>query len=385
MAAWDVIVVGLGSVGAAAAMALGRRGRSVLGIDAHRPPHESGSHHGETRSIRRAYLEGTVYVPMALRAWELWRRLERDSGRRLLTVTENLTIGPEGAPAVEGFLEAARSFGVPHEALSAREVTRRWPQLTPPPGFAAGLESRAGILFPERCISAMLAEAERAGVDVRTGEAVLRWAPEAGCIRVFTNRGAYEAGRLLLATGAGTPGLLEARALPLQVKSVSVFWLEPPPGGAFGPGRFPVNFWQLPAGEGEGAPAHREFYSLPAFGAGVKAAPHNDLPDWEAGADGTVDRKEEARVRAFLRTSVPSLSDRPARVGRCRYTLPPDGGFLLGPLPGCRDVFTAVLAGHGFKFAPVVGEILADGIEGRKAPFDATPFSAERFSAGTGR
>ncbi|MEN8781975.1 MAG: FAD-dependent oxidoreductase, partial [Desulfobacterales bacterium] len=174
MNAYDVIIAGLGTVGSATAMELARRGHSVIGLDAFRPPHNRGSHHGQSRSIRRAYLEGTGYVPMALRAWELWRRLERDTGITLLVSTGNLTIGLPDGPAVKGFLASARAGNIPHQALTAAEVRKRWPQLAPSDALAAGLEVEAGLLFPELSITMLLNEAERAGAVLRFGERVER-------------------------------------------------------------------------------------------------------------------------------------------------------------------------------------------------------------------
>ncbi|MGD9018318.1 MAG: FAD-dependent oxidoreductase, partial [Desulfobacterales bacterium] len=119
-------------------MTLARRGFKVMGIDKYRPPHDKGSHHGASRSIRRAYLEGTSYVPMALRSWELWRKLEKDSGQELLVKTGNLTIGPPESPAVAGFITSAQAYEIPHEYLTAIEIRKRWPQLSPPETFVAG-------------------------------------------------------------------------------------------------------------------------------------------------------------------------------------------------------------------------------------------------------
>ena len=113
MSAYDFLVVGLGTVGSATCLELARRGHSVLGIDARHPPHNFGSHHGETRSIRRAYLEGTSYVPMALTAWESWQRLQRDTKTALLIPTGNLTIGPADCPAVLGFVSSAQNYRIP--------------------------------------------------------------------------------------------------------------------------------------------------------------------------------------------------------------------------------------------------------------------------------
>ena len=196
---FDVIVVGLGTAGAATCMELARRGVSVVGLDAFQPPHRLGSHHGESRSIRRAYMEGTGYVPLALRAWELWRRLEKDTDTNLLVTTGNLTLGPRDGKAVAGFLASARAYDIAFEELTAAEVRRRWPQLTPHDGFAAGLEKEAGVLFPESAISTFLSEAEKAGATLRFNERVDRWAEAGERVIVHTSKGVYESGRLLLA------------------------------------------------------------------------------------------------------------------------------------------------------------------------------------------
>ena len=250
MKRFNVIVIGLGTAGSATCMVLARRGVTVLGIDAFRPPHDRGSHHGESRSIRRAYLEGTAYVPMALRAWELWRKLEKDTGTRLLVPTGNLTIGPEGAPAVAGFFKSARTYDIPFEALTAAAVRRRWPRLHLPDGFVAGLEIRAGILFPERCIEVMLSEAEAAGATLVFGERVAGWEETGSGVAVSTPEGRYEADRLLLAAGASSKALLGGHGAALLPKRVPVFWVAPHTEADFSLDAFPVNFWQVPRGGG---------------------------------------------------------------------------------------------------------------------------------------
>jgi sarcosine oxidase len=378
----DIVVAGLGTVGAATCMALARRGVAVLGLDRLRPPHESGSHHGETRSVRRAYLEGTAYVPMAQRAWELWEQLERDTGVSLLRPVGNLTIGPPDGPAVAGFLEAARSADIPHEVLDAARVRKRWPRLAVPDEFAAGLEIAAGIVRPEAAISAFLAEAEKAGADLRFDEPVQSWAETSGRVEVRTESGVHGAGRLLLAGGARNPALLGLAGRFLTPVRVPVHWIEPPHGTDFDPDHFPVNFWQIPDSGPDGRPGYREFYSLPAArpGARVKAAPHNRLePCDPATSTATPLPGETERLRDLLRRFIPSLAERSMTGHICFYTLTPDGDFALGPVPGRNHVFTAALAGHGFKFAPVLGEILADRLQGNPSPWNIDRFSPDRF------
>ena len=384
MKGFDVIVVGLGTAGSATCMELARRGVSVLGIDAFRPPHDSGSHHGASRSIRRAYLEGTAYVPMAIRAWELWRKLEKDTGTHLLVPTENLTIGPADAPAVSGFFISARSYDIPFEDLTAAEVRRQWPQLKPEDGFVAGLETRAGILFPERCIEVMLSEAEKAGAALQFDEKVLGWAETGDSLTVFTTRGNYQTDRVMMAAGARNKDLLGHYGAPLIPKRVPVYWVEPPVEADFRLGTFPVNFWQVPRGGGSAAEGYGEFYALPVIDEGgrVKVAAHNNLSDCDPE---TMNRQvmveEVLAIREFLGKYLPSLMGRPMKSHVCLYTLTPDGDFFLGSLPGKMRMAAAALAGHGFKFAPVIGEILADFLEEKTPMFDVKMFSPARFQA----
>ena len=382
MAVPDVIVVGLGTVGAATCLALARQGVNVQGIDAFDPPHTRGSHHGLSRSIRRAYLEGTVYVPMVLRAWEQWRRLERDTGLELLVTSGNLTIGPADGPAVSGFLASARAYDIPHTFLTAAEVGRRWPQLVVPPGLVAGLETEAGILHAERCIAALLDQARKAGAVLRVNERVRRWQVCRHGIRVTTDRGVYETGRLLLAAGARNPRLLGRPSNPLSTRRVAVHWIDPPPGDDFRHGSLPVNFWQLPPDGGDAGQGFREFYCLPEFppGAGVKVAAHNNLAICDPDRlQPLVTEDERCACAGFLKTCLPDLVRRPARNAICFYTQTPDGEFWLGPFPEQPGVLVCALAGHGFKFAPVLGEILADLLTDRAPAYDLSRFAINRF------
>ncbi len=380
---YDVIVVGLGAAGSATCMTLAQRGVSVLGIDAFHPPHTLGSHHGESRSVRRAYLEGTAYLSMAIRAWDLWRKLEKDSGEKLLVTTHNLTIGPPDGPAVSGFLASAQAGGISHDLLTAAEIRKRWPPLAPPSYFAAGLEKEAGIVFPETCIRVFLAMADTAGARLQVDEQVTGWTAAPGGIEVRTSQGRYTAGRVLIAAGARTRRLLGDAGAMLTPKRVPVHWITPPDATAYQLGQFPVNFWQVPMAETAGSSgAHREFYTLPAIkrGGRVKAAFHNQLADGDPEHPlPVVSTAEQTAMRAMLERFLPPLSDRPMTSDTCMYTLTPDDHFVLGPLPQNGNVFAVALAGHGFKFAPVLGETLADVLEGIAPAVDMGFFSPLRF------
>ena len=381
MNSYDVIIAGLGTVGSATAMELARRGHSVIGLDAFCPPHNRGSHHGQSRSIRRAYLEGTGYVPMALRAWELWRKLERDTRTTLLVPTGNLTIGLPDGPAVKGFLAGAHAGNIPYHVLTAAEVRKRWPQLAPSDDLAAGLEVEAGLLFPELSIATLLTEAEKAGAVLRFDERVERWSKHGDRVRVYTSRETLEGGHLLLAAGARNKPLLGSLGARLSPKRVPVHWVVPPSERAFALGDFPVNFWQIPGFEIGSIAPYAELYSLPVIrSAGrVKVAAHNNLKDCDPESPfNSVTREEVADIRSFLGKFIPTLANCAIDSDLCLYTQTSDGEFMLGALPGYDNVFTAALAGHGFKFAPVLGEVLADLIAGEEPAFDVSRFSPAR-------
>ena len=176
---FDVILLGLGAMGSAAAHHLARAGQTVLGLDRFTPPHTFGSSHGQTRIIREAYFEHPLYVPMVQRAYELWADLEQETGTRLLLQTGGLMIGPPGSAVVTGARRSAELHGLPHEVLPAPEVHRRFPALALEDGMVAVWEPRAGILFPELCITAYLDLARRNGATFRFETTVQDWRADA--------------------------------------------------------------------------------------------------------------------------------------------------------------------------------------------------------------
>jgi len=382
MKSYDYIVVGMGTAGASTCMALAQRGALVLGLDARHPPHQSGSHHGQSRSIRRAYLEGSAYAPMAMRSWELWRKLEHDSATELLIKTPNLTIGPDDCPALTGFLASARRYEIPYQELTAAELRRRWPVFNVPKTYAAGLEIEAGILFAERAIACMLSEAQKLGTNLLFNHPVREWKQDGDKVTVITTTDTYRCRRLLLAGGARNHALCKGE-ISLSPKGIPVHWIPAPEPELFKLGEYPVNFWQVPPSGQSDDLAYEEFYSLPtmAFGGPIKTAPHNNLADCDPDDHlKTVSQMESKRVKHFLTAHIPTLASAKARVDRCFYSMTADGDFIIDWLPRHDRVAIVALAGHGFKFAPVLGLMLADLLQDRRSEFDLGMFSLSRFS-----
>ena len=365
---YDVIVIGLGGLGSAAAYHLARRGQRVLGLDAFAPGHTRGSSHGESRIIRQAYHEHPDYVPLLRRAYTLWEELQRAAGETLLTITGGLFAGrPESEP-VAGALESARRHGLPHEVLDAGAVRRRFPPLRPAPEEIAVYEPRAGVLFPERCIAAHLRLAGAAGAALRYDEPVRDWTPLDGgaAVEVCTRSGGrYRAARVVVTAGAWLGRLLGDLRLPLRPERNVVLWLRPRERPEqFEPGRFPIFIWDRGASG--------VYYGLPHVGRpGVKVGRHHSGawcdPDT---VDHTVRPEDEVPVRAFLASAVPALDGTLEDGAVCLYTNTPDGHFVVDRHPRVPAVlFAGGTSGHGFKLASVLGEVLAElATTGRSTP-----------------
>lgn len=376
MPAYDVIVVGAGAMGSAAAYRLARRGLRVLALDAHAPPHRMGSTHGGTRIIREAYYEHPLYVPLVRRAYEAWAELEAESGRTLYVRTGGLMVGPEDGALVAGARAAALEHGIPHELLGPDEVRRAYPQLRVPEGMAALLEHRAGLLLPEDCVEAQLALARAHGAETRFGEAAAGWTADGAGVSVTTALGTYHADRLVLAAGAWMPELLGGLALPLQVERQTFHWYRPAEEPeAYGPARCPIALW-------EHAP-DRFFATFPDVGGGVKAQVHHE---GAFGAAADVAREctpaDEAPVRELLRRFLPGAAGPLLDTSVCLYTNTPDAHFVLDLHPASpRVVVASPCSGHGFKFASAIGEVVAALALDEPYPLDLSPFAISRFAA----
>ena len=170
---YDVIVLGLGAMGSAAAQHLAERGRRVLGIEQFTSPHDKGSSHGGSRMIRQAYFESPDYIPLVLRAYELWLKLERDSGKSLLHITGGLNIGSRDGQLIKRTIAASTQHSIPFEVLEGRAISERFPAVIPLTDDVAVHETNAGYLFPEECIGTQLARASNAGAELRFEESVL--------------------------------------------------------------------------------------------------------------------------------------------------------------------------------------------------------------------
>lgn len=376
----DVIVLGLGGMGSAAAMHLAARGRRVLGLEQFTAPHDRGSSHGHSRVIRQAYFEHPAYVPLLLRAYELWHSLESASSRQLLLLPGGLMMGAPDSEVVAGSLRSARQHGLPHELLEARDIRQRFPLFHISDDTVALFEKAAGLVFSEEAIRAHLHEAARHGADLRFEEPVLSWSvTPSGGIEVITPRGTHAADQLVLAPGPWAPSILQDLGAPLVVERQVLYWFEPPQGiEPFLPDRQPIHIWQHPSGATP--------YGFPAVdgpGGGVKIAFYRK-PRPEACTPETVDRNVRPDdiddMRRAMHEYLPSLDGRLVKAKTCLYTLTPDLNFVVGTHPDHPQVQVAAgFSGHGYKFCSVIGEILADLVTRGRTAHGTGLFAPARF------
>jgi sarcosine oxidase len=353
---YDAIVVGVGGIGSATAYHLARRGLDVLGLERYDIPHTKGSSHGITRIIRRAYYEHPSYIPLIERAYELWDDLAERSERPIIHRTGSIDAGPPDDPVFEGSRQSCEEHDIPYEVLTSAELTDRFPGYQLPEGYKALYQSDGGFVVPEQAIIAHTQAAHEAGAEIHARTQVHDWTetPDGG-VRIETDRGSYEASRLVLAAGAWNytlADILDGLAVPeRQVLS----WFQPTNPSLFQPETFPV--WNLSVPEGR-------FYGLPVYDVpGIKLGKYHhrdeqvNPDDWHRDPEPA----DERLLRDFTENYFPKGAGPTMRLATCLFTNSPDEHFILDTLPDHPQVAVgAGFSGHGFKFASVIGEILAD-------------------------
>ena len=375
---FDVIVAGVGGMGSAAAYHLARRGRKVLGLERYTIPNEMGSSHGVSRIIRLAYFEHPSYVPLLRRSFELWRELEAGAGQgQLLHMTGCLHVGAPGTTVLEGCLRSCHEHDLQHEVLNSAEVSHRFPAYRLPAETMAVLEAEGGFLVPERCIQAHAAGARAAGAELREGEAVIAWEPAGRGVRVRTERGEYEADRLILTAGSWNGKLAARFAHLLEPERQVLAWLRVSRPELFAQGAFPVFVMEVPEGMYYGFPLFAE--GPPGFKLG-RLHHRREVVDPDLLDRGGADATDEALLRDFAARYLPAGAGPAEAMKVCMFTNTPDEHFLIDLHPELPQVILgAGFSGHGFKFCSVVGEVLADlALEG-ETRHDIGLFSASRF------
>ena len=352
---FDCIIIGIGGFGSGAFYHLAKRGVRVLGIEQFGVAHEKGSSHGETRIIRKAYFEHPDYVPLAKRAYDLWRELEAESGQPLMKLAGVLLAGPPEGEAVGGAKISAARHGILLEEMSPKEAMAHFPGLRFAEEFSIVHEPDSGYLFVEHCVEMHIREAQKRGGVLKTNETVTGWSSDGKSVTVKTDKGEYAAGALIITAGPWALRMLEDLAIPLRVLRKPVFWSQVRPEFQKSIRDWPGFLYELPEGV---------FYGLPGSdGASLKLAEHTSGQPIENPAEASrqIEPEDQAKIAQFIGRCVPAAVAEMRRHDVCFYTMTPDAHFVIDHHPRYRNVaFGAGFSGHGFKFTGILGQALAD-------------------------
>ena len=368
---YDAIVLGLGGIGSGAAFWLAERGARVLGIEQFELGHARGESHDHSRIIRLSYVAPN-YVQLAKEAYDAWSAVEADSGERLVFRTGGFDIGPrDGAIPIQGYADALSAAGVPYEILDAAEIRRRVPAWQVDDSIHALFQADGGIVAAERATAAHQRIARSRGAVLLEKTPVTAIEASNGAVNVEAGGRRYHARHLIVAAGPWSGPVLQRFGvrLPLEVTKEQAMYFAPADTTAFAFREFPVWIWM----------DDPSFYGFPAYGDGVKVA--QDAGGRSVDPDTRTfepDPEALARVLAFTERTLPGAFGAPSLVKTCLYTLTPDRDFVIDTLPGHPNVSIAIGAGHAFKYASVIGRILAELARDGASVADISPFSLGR-------
>ena len=359
---YDVAIAGLGGIGSSIAAHCAARGASVIGLEQFGPAHDRGASHGQSRMIRQAYFEDAAYVPLVLRSYELWRELEEKTAEELLRITGVLSVGEETSEIISGTKRSAAEHGLRLESLNRGQLHGEYPSLRLLRGEIALFEPDGGVLDPERAVAAHLKVAQTAGADLRFHVSMRAWEPVSGRVSIYLDDGPPLSARvLILSLGPWFKETMEALGAPLRIQRNVQAWFSPG-DSSYKAGEFPAFLLDR-----AGLPA--PLYGFPDFGNGVKAAFHG------FGEITTANRlnrevdfgRDVAPIAAAMEEWMPGATANFREAKPCMYSLTTDGNFVIDRHPQHDNVILCGgFSGHGFKFAPVIGEIAADlAIEGK--------------------
>lgn len=350
---FDVIVLGVGAMGSAACLALARRGWRVLGIEQFTTPNDRGSSHGATRIIRKAYFEHPDYVPLLHEAYDQWDRIASESAVSLFHRVGLLLVGAPASDVISGARRAKLAHRLGIQDVSEREFDARFGMFRQPDGAVALFEQDAGYLGVEDCVRSMRLLAERLGATILCNRAVTDWSVNSRGVCVTADGKIFHADRLVICGGAWAGRLLPFLSPALEVRRKVQLWFACEPGHFDAASGTPVFAYDLPEGF---------FYGFPSIERGdAKIAEHSgrEVVSDADRLNRDLHAADTSRVSSFVQRFVRGVSTRVTRYSVCMYTMSPDQHFFIDQHTE-RVSFAAGFSGHGFKFAPVVGEILAD-------------------------
>jgi sarcosine oxidase len=360
---FDIIVIGVGSMGSSTCYFLAQRGYKVLGLEQFDIPHEQGSHAGQSRIIRKAYFEHPSYVPLLNRAYENWKNLEAETGTKIYYRTGLVYFGNPDHEMMKGVKQSASLYNIPLESLNASSASKRFPQFKIPASFETLFEPDAGLLPPEKAVLLYTEQAVKKGAAIHTKEKVVEWKKDGNEIVVITDKNTYRCAKLVITAGAWAGKIIPGLAVKINVTRQFIAWIKPKKENDFILNNFPC--WMIADDEKPGAYYGFPILPVASFGEphGLKLAYHH--PGIITDPD-NVNREtmpgDIENLEYFLDKYFPGTFESVLSTKTCLYANTPDENFIIDKLPGYEEnvVIACGFSGHGFKFVSVVGEILAD-------------------------
>lgn len=369
---YDLIIVGSGSIGAAAGCYAANSGLKVLMIDSALPPHTKGSHHGDTRLMRHAYGEGERYVPLVLRAQKLWDALAEMSGEKIFHRTGVINIGPSDSLFIQNIIQSVEKYALSVERMDSAAVQARWPEIQLPEDYIGLFEADSGVLKSEVAVETYIRLAKQGGAAQLFNCPVTEIVYQDEGVTVITDEGRYQGAKLLISAGTWVKKLLpDLPITPIR----KIFAWHQADGRYSENNRFPAFTAQTPDGS--------QYYGFPSEDNELKVAKHNggqliDSPEQRV-AFGRIPG-DGMEVFPFLRDFLPGIGCC-LHGAACTYDNTPDEDFIIDTLPGhANTLIIAGLSGHGFKFSSALGEIACLFALGKESEFDLSPFSLSRFN-----
>ncbi|NBX93326.1 MAG: N-methyl-L-tryptophan oxidase [Proteobacteria bacterium] len=370
---FDCIVLGLGAMGSSTVYQLAKKNKKVLGLEQFTCAHSMGSSHGENRLIRKAYFEHSDYVPLLERSYELWKEIEKNSGRKLLHETGLVILGdPSNSYVLKGVKTSSETYGIPVELWDSAEIKSRFPQANVPSFFRGIFEKTGGFLEVENCVRTQCELASSLGAELRFEEPVVRWKQLESGFEVVSAKETYYCESLVITAGPWMSQWLRSLTDKFKVHRAPLFWFKS--SGAFRSELgTPCYAFDTPTGF---------FYGFTEKEGLIKIALH--LPLEEVSEMDTVNREIKPTdlkpVADFVKNYLKGISPEPQKSGLCFYTMSPDTHFIVDKVPDSQNAFFAGgFSGHGFKFSSLIGEVLSDWVVGGKTRNPVDFLSVKRF------
>lgn len=372
---YDVIVVGGGSMGIAAAYYLSKQKKRVLVIDQFSIPNLYGSHHGHTRILRLGYGNGGKYVPLAKESLALWRELEKETGKNLYNKTGAISIGYPESNFVKESIDSSVKYNLEYEEMDAQSIMKKWPGIKIPDHYRGCYDPESGFLYSEECIIAYKEQAIIQGVTIIENDGVQGISIENDSVEVVTSSGIYTSSKLVVTAGAWIPKLITSLDLPIQPVRKTIGWFEPTNKHLYSED-FPCFVFDTDL--------DGHYYGFPDFnGAGVKLGRMDlgyDIDPDEINRDFGNYEDDEGDIRNFLEKYMPEAAGKLLDGKVCMFANTPDSNFIVDLHPEYSHVaFAGGFSGHGFKFASVIGSILTDLVVEGKTKRDISFLRMERF------